>query len=593
MTFIKSPDNVSGMPLVSAPIIILDTETTGLDVSTDRIIEIGAVRISGGAVGSDDKFVSLVNPTIPIPARATEIHGISDRDVADAANFTEAINDFTQWAGPALIIGYSIGYDLAIMQAEYARHDMEWYSPRCLDVRHLVQIFAPNLPKESLEITAEWLGIEVTNRHRALDDAIITANVFIALLPKLKERGINTLAQAERACRSRATQHEEEAKNGWHEVAGMSGNKSAGVSEYARIDSYPYRHKVSHIMHAPPLFAGRDEPLHKTLSRMTNEKVSSLFLPPDSTGAYGIITERDVLRAIDTDGANALDKPASTYAIRPLVTVGSDEFVYRAISSMADKGFRHLGVADDAGEIVGALSARDLLKQRASDAILLGDNIEAASTSAELGTVWSELITVVKGLVYEEVDPRDIAAVISRELRALTRRACELAERHMIEAGEGEPPVPYAMLVLGSGGRGESLLAMDQDNAIVYASGDAGGPEDQWFEKLGSRVADTLNDAGVDYCKGGIMARNAAWRKNLNAWIDTVEQWVTHADPQDILSSDIFYDAKTVYGDWDLANRLREKSFTLASGSTNFIKFHTLKAADFRVPLGLFNRFKL
>jgi len=89
------------------------------------------------------------------------------------------------------------------------------------------------------------------------------------------------------------------------------------------------------------------------------------------------------------------------------------------------------------------------------------------------------------------------------------------------------------------------------------------------------------------------MARNAAWRKNLNAWIDTVEQWVTHADPQDILSSDIFYDAKTVYGDWDLANRLREKSFTLASGSTNFIKFHTLKAADFRVPLGLFNRFKL
>jgi CBS domain-containing protein len=593
MAFKETPDSLSGLPLSSAPIIVLDTETTGLDVAADRVIEIGAVRITGGDLDESDSFSAFVNPGIPIPPRVTEIHGITDEHVADAGSFEAIFSDFTEWAGPALVVGYSIGYDLAILKAEHARRDMPWHAPRCLDVRHLVQVFAPNLPKDSLEITADWLNIDVLNRHRALDDAQLTAQIFAILLLRLRERGVNTLAQAERLSRTRATQQEAEIKHGWHEVAGSGRSAPTSVSEYARIDSYPYRHKVAQIMHVPPLFAENHETLRQTLGRMTNQKVSSLFLSADSTGAHGIVTERDILRAIDTDGAAALDTPVSTYAVRPLVTVGSNEFVYRAISSMADKGFRHLGVTNDAGEIIGALSARDLLKQRASGAISLGDNIEAASSAAELGTVWSELITVTKGLVYEEVDPRNIAAVISRELRALTRRACELAERDMAAAGEGEPPVPYAMLVLGSGGRGESLLAMDQDNAIVYASGEPGGPEDQWFEKLGARIADTLNDAGVEYCKGGIMARNAAWRKDLKAWTETIESWVNKANPEDILNSDIFYDAKAVYGDWELADRLRGRAFAMARDGTNFLKFHTLNAANFQVPLGLFNRFKL
>ena len=64
------------------------------------------------------------------------------------------------------------------------------------------------------------------------------------------------------------------------------------------------------------------------------------------------------------------------------------------------------------------------------------------------------------------------------------------------------------MLVLGSGGRGESLLAMDQDNAIVYADRDGGMSDedtDQWFAELGARVSCILDLVGVPYCKGGVM----------------------------------------------------------------------------------------
>jgi DNA polymerase-3 subunit epsilon/CBS domain-containing protein len=115
-----------------------------------------------------------------------------------------------------------------------------------------------------------------------------------------------------------------------------------------------------------------------------------------------------------------------------------------------------------------------------------------------MSAVWGNIVLVAKSLVAEDVDSRDVAAVISRELCALTRQACVLAQKEM----STPPPCPYAMLVLGSGGRGESLLAMDQVNAIVFAEGEPGGPEDQWFAELGSKVADMLDAAGVPYCKG-------------------------------------------------------------------------------------------
>ena len=86
---------------------------------------------------------------------------------------------------------------------------------------------------------------------------------------------------------------------------------------------------------------------------------------------------------------------------------------------------------------------------------------------------------VAAGLLSEGLTGRDIAAIVSRQLGAMTRRAAVLAERQMKADGHGEPPQPYAFVVLGSAGRGESLLATDQDNALIFADGapdGAGGP---------------------------------------------------------------------------------------------------------------------
>src|SRR5262249_43707028 len=152
-------------------------------------------------------------------------------------------------------------------------------------------------------------------------------------------------------------------------------------------------------------------------------------------------------------------------ASRPLATVPADAFIYRAIGRMTRLRVRHLGVTDERGRVVGALSSRDLLATRAEEAIWLGDEIDEADDVPALARAWAKLPLVAECLLAEGMSGTAIAAVISRELAALTRRAAVFGERRLKAAGAGEPPCPYAFAVLGSAGRGESLLALDQDNA--------------------------------------------------------------------------------------------------------------------------------
>ena len=594
MSFTVQRTGLSGLPLAMVPAVVMDTETTGLKVAEDRVIEIGAIRVVNGEARREEDFSRLINPQVPIPAASTAIHTITDADVAHAEPFKPVMSAFASWCGNTVVLGYSIGFDLGILKAEHERHGLKWNPPRSLDVRHLVQLLAPELPDQSLDMAAGWLGVQIGNRHRAIADAELTLQVFQKLIPKLKQKGIVTLSQAERACLSLGSRLGMETQAGWHDVVQPDRNRPVPVSEYMRIDSYPYRHRVRDVMHTTPLLVDPDEPVKSALAEMMAKQTSSVFVKPmEAGGAHGILTERDVLRGINGSGADALSKPVRSLAKFPLVAINQDEFVYRAVTTMTGGGFRHLGVVDDGGTLTGALSARDLLKQRAGGAVLLGDSIDQARTPAELGKVWAGLTTVVRGLVSEDVDSRDIASVVSRELRALTARACALAEERMKAEGKGEPPQPYAMFVLGSGGRGESLLAMDQDNAIIFETGEEDGPVDAWFAQLGQIAADTLNDAGVTYCKGNIMASHPAWRKDAARWRATVSEWLTKSRPDDILDSDIFFDAVAVHGDRPLVDSLIADARAAAADAKDFLCAMGLRAGDFESPVGWLGRFKL
>lgn len=569
----------SSCPLRSLTAAVLDTETTSLDIKKARIVEIGVAALVDGRMDRVTTFATYVNPGERIPADSQSIHGITDTMVKDAPSFGAAHKSYRDFAGDHLILGYSLGFDLAVLKTEHERAGRPWKAPRALDVRELVRVLNPPLPDFSLDKIAAWLGVDVEGRHTALGDAFVTGEILLALLPRLREAGIRTLAEAEDACRRRASPSEAPAT--WLELG-----TAPAAGALARVDSYPYRHRVRDVMATPPRMIAAGARIGEALQTLIAGKISSLFVSPfEPDGAHGIITERDILRAIAANADAALAAKVSTAATFPLTTVNADDFLYSAFGRMRRKRYRHLGVVDHAGALVGALTQRDLLRQRADDAIALTDAMDEAAGVNELAIVWRKLADAARALVAEEVDPRDIAAIISGEVCSLTARAAEIAEQELATAKpEG---LSFAVMVLGSGGRGESLLALDQDNAIIYE-----GEPGTWLQTFATRMNAILDEVGVPFCKGGVMAKNEAWRKSSDEWRKHVSGWLSRSDPADILNADIFFDALPVYGDPHLAGALRRDSFAAAGQSALFLKLMTLNAAAVAPPLGWFGRFK-
>ena len=165
----------AAIPLLSLNAVAFDSETTGLDTSKARMIQLGAVRIVKGEIDRSQSFQQLINPGVSISEQNQAIHGISNADVSTAKTFPEVYSAFNQWLNNSVLIGYASGFDLAMLKREQRLAGLDWNAPRCLDVRYLVNIISPTLPDFSLDTIASWLTIEIKQRHSALGDATATA----------------------------------------------------------------------------------------------------------------------------------------------------------------------------------------------------------------------------------------------------------------------------------------------------------------------------------------------------------------------------------------------------------------------------------
>ncbi|MBY0431065.1 MAG: histidine kinase, partial [Rhodospirillales bacterium] len=211
-----------------------------------------------------------------------------------------------------------------------------------------------------------------------------------------------------------------------------------------------------------------------------------------------------------------------------------------------------------------------------------------ATGSEDMDRVRRSLPKLARDLLGEGVSARHVCAVVSNVLRDMTARATELAEQSLINDGWGEAPARWSMLVLGSAGRGESLLVFDQDHAIVHTGGEA---EDAWFAELGKRVADTLNAAGIPYCEGKVMSSTPQWRRSLENWRREISDWVLSPGEQTVMNTDIFFDLQPVHGDAALAEELRGIAISTAQTSSFFLQFLGMHVARMDVPIGIFGEF--
>jgi DNA polymerase-3 subunit epsilon/ATP-dependent DNA helicase DinG len=167
-------------------LVALDLETTGLDPTTDSIIEIGAVRIREGAV--IDEFSQLINPGFSIPASITHLTGITTDQVAGQPQIARVLPALKKFVGNAPVIGHSINFDAAFL----ARHDALKANLK-IDTYDLAAVLMPRAPRYNLTSLTAGMGIDLEHAHRALDDAKAAALLYWQLWQRALNLPYSTL----------------------------------------------------------------------------------------------------------------------------------------------------------------------------------------------------------------------------------------------------------------------------------------------------------------------------------------------------------------------------------------------------------------
>ena len=174
--------------------IVFDIETTGLNPSRERITEIGAFRVSNGEI--KDKFSTFVNPGKHISAKITELTGITDEMVADAPDEKEAVMSFLDFCGEnAVVVAHNATFDTSFIKTAAERNRLN-YTLTHIDTLSISRCIYPQLNKHKLDSIAKYLKLGTFNHHRAYDDALMLAKIFLIMLNKLSEEfSVKTISQ--------------------------------------------------------------------------------------------------------------------------------------------------------------------------------------------------------------------------------------------------------------------------------------------------------------------------------------------------------------------------------------------------------------
>jgi len=333
-------------------------------------------------------------------------------------------------------------------------------------------------------------------------------------------------------------------------------------------------------------------PLGDTVGRMATEKRSAAVVVTDDQRVAGIITEQDIVRRVALRAS--ADQHAADIMSAPVKTIRADEYLYYAVARMRRLGYRHMPVVANDGTLSGILDLNDALGHAAADLMGQIDDLSRDDSDDGLREIKATQATLAIQLLEEGLPPPEIQALLTHINNDIYRRIVARACHEMVAEGLGPAPVPFAVIVMGSGGRGENYIHPDQDNGFIiddYA--DADHTEiDGWFIELAERMTQRLDHAGLPLCLGNVMATNPLWRKRRSEWKDQTTLWTQGRKANALRHCDIFFDFHAVYGETAFAEELRHHVTALATGNEPLLRAMCGSGQGSGLALGWFGRFK-
>ena len=185
---------------------VLDLETTGFSATTEKITEVGIMKLKDGEV--IDEFSCFVNPEKHIPQRVSEVTNITDEMVADAETIDKVFPKVLDFIKDSVIVAHNAGFDVGFLKqnAKSLGYDFDY---TYLDTLSLAKDLFPDYKKYKLGKIADNLGIKVEVAHRALDDVDTTVKVFKVMLDMLKKRGVEKIEDIDKVSRTEEAKKEE------------------------------------------------------------------------------------------------------------------------------------------------------------------------------------------------------------------------------------------------------------------------------------------------------------------------------------------------------------------------------------------------
>ena len=171
--------------------VVFDIETTGFSPVTNRIIEIGAVKVEHGEI--TERFSTFVNPQVPIPFHIEKLTSINDSMVMDADTIEVVLPQFLKFVGDAILVAHNANFDVSFIKENAKRQGIP-VDFTYVDTVGIARALLTGQSKYTLDAVAKTLGISLENHHRAVDDAECTAEIFVKFIDMLKKDGIMDLA---------------------------------------------------------------------------------------------------------------------------------------------------------------------------------------------------------------------------------------------------------------------------------------------------------------------------------------------------------------------------------------------------------------
>lgn len=330
--------------------------------------------------------------------------------------------------------------------------------------------------------------------------------------------------------------------------------------------------------------------LQEAAKVMVEKNIGSLIISDNGTQADGIITDKDLRKALAFHERPALKKVAEIMS-RPVLTIPPDLMWFEVYLKMMKFKIRHLVITDNGkidGKMIGLISEHDLVQARSDSPIGIIKRMQTSEKMADLATLRDKVDKMIEEYLAQEVGVPQLSHLITTFNDELVQRIIVLAEAELKTEGYTSPKVSFCWLSLGSEARKEQFARTDQDNALVFEDSEDDEIHKKYFLALARKVNEYLEKCGFERCPAFVMASNPDYCLPFRLWKQQFAQWISVPEPKAVMNATIFFDFRAIYGNTNLANELQDYLHEEIRSKKRFLTYLGFNALQNPPALGFF-----